>query len=60
MPVPYGSKLDILATKYDLLAAQKEPYKKVYSLTKNIDEFHGGGGGGGGEAGSKNGLLAEK
>ena len=53
MPVPYGSKLDIPATKYYLLAAQKEPYKKVYSLTKNIDEFYGGphgevGGGGGG------------
>ena len=53
MPVPYGSKLDIPATKYYLLDAQKEPYKKVYSLTKNIDEFYGGpmgkwGGGGGG------------
>ena len=36
IPVPYGSKLHIPPTNYHLLAAQQEPYKKAYPLTKNI------------------------
>ena len=41
MPVPYGSKLHIPPTNYQLLAAQQEPYKKAQPLTKNIWEFSG-------------------
>ena len=29
MPVPHGSKLHMPPTNYNLLAAQKEPYKKI-------------------------------
>ena len=39
--MPYGSKLHIPPTNYHLLAAQQEPYKKAYPLTKNIWEFSG-------------------
>ena len=39
MPVPYGSMLHIPPTNLLLIAAKQEPYKKVYLLTKNIEEF---------------------
>ena len=37
--MPYGSTLHIPPTNLLLLAAKQEPYKKVYLLTKNIEEF---------------------
>ena len=41
LPVPYGSMLHIPLTSLLLLAAKQEPYKEVYLLTKNIEEFSG-------------------
>ena len=41
IPVPYGSMLHIPLTSLLLLAAKQEPYKEVYLLTKNIEEFSG-------------------
>ena len=39
IPVPYGSMLHIPPTNLLLLAPKQKPYKKVYLLTKNIEEF---------------------
>ena len=40
-PFPYGSMLDIPATKYSLLTTQEQPYKRTYFSTKNTGEFSG-------------------
>ena len=37
--MPYGSILHITPTNLLLLAAEQEPYKKAYLLTKNIEDF---------------------
>ena len=39
--MPYGSMLHIPPTNLLLLAAKHEPYKKVYLLTKNIEQISG-------------------
>ena len=39
--MPYGSALHIPPTNCLLITAKKEPYKKAYLLTKNIEEFSG-------------------
>ena len=39
--VPHGSMLHIPPTNLLLLPAKREPYKKAYLLTKNIEDFSG-------------------
>ena len=41
IPVLFGSMLQVPLTNLLILAANQEPYKKAYLLTKNIEEFSG-------------------